>query len=119
MHTKTIVRRNSIFSGYPPEQAQEGIRHEISDTEGKTIIGIWKQVIIVNSYVVCSGMQLQSLNERHESDLQMRMLLKAIQNKYKRPIIWTGDKNTSIQDIDVWDGALSKDRENYAGCTAI
>lgn len=92
-----------------------GIGDEEHDLEGRSLTLVFNKIIIVASYVVNAGSNLQRLNYRvTQFDTAMRRHLETVKEKYKLPVIWLGDLNCAREEIDIWN---SKANAKSAGHT--
>jgi exodeoxyribonuclease-3 len=82
------------------------------DDEGRIITLYLNDFILVNTYVPNSSVELNRLEFRLEWD---KCILKYLINLKKyNPVIWTGDLNICINEIDLWN---PKESTNLAGFT--
>ncbi|KAL9644046.1 hypothetical protein ABK040_005514 [Willaertia magna] len=90
-----------------------GIGIEKHDSEGRCITVELDDVFIVNTYCPNSGQNLKRINYRtKEWDVDLLNYLEKLEKK--KPVIWTGDLNVALTEIDVYDPV---GRENSAGFT--
>ena len=71
-----------------------------SHTDGRLLTAIFEDFIFILSYTPTLskpvGGEIQGLERRLEYDTQLREHMKLVRNKYKKPIILSGDLNTAI-----------------------
>ena len=79
------------------------------DDEGRSITVEYEKFYLVNTYVANSN---RGVERRQEWDMCMLMHLLALQTK--KPVIWTGDLNVAIREVDVYDG--NKKARSYCPC---
>ncbi|KAL0482630.1 AP endonuclease [Acrasis kona] len=104
-----VYIKNSI----KPIAVTFGMGIEKHDTEGRNITVELPEYYFVVSYVPNSGSKLERLDYRTEEwDVDMFKYLNTLQEK--KPVIWTGDLNVAILDIDVHN---PKGNKNTAGFT--
>jgi exodeoxyribonuclease III len=92
---------------------QKTIDDDLVLNEGRVITVEFEDLYLVNVYVPNSGQKLERLDERTDDwDAIMGMYLNMLQKK--KPVIWTGDLNCAILDIDLHD---PKRNQKTAGFT--
>ncbi|KAL9645531.1 hypothetical protein ABK040_000595 [Willaertia magna] len=83
-----------------PIKVTFGMGIDKHDNEGRLICVEYEDLYLINTYVPNSGQKLERLDYRTtEWDVDMLNYLKNLEKT--KPIVWTGDLNVAILDIDV------------------
>ncbi|KAG2374318.1 hypothetical protein C9374_010888 [Naegleria lovaniensis] len=88
------------LDSHPPVKVSFGMGISKHDNEGRLITVEYEDVYLVNTYVPNSGQKLERLDYRTtEWDVDMLNYLKKLEAT--KPVVWTGDLNVAVLDIDV------------------
>eukprot|EP01027_Heterolobosea_sp_BB2_P022887 GEZU01033772.1.p1 GENE.GEZU01033772.1~~GEZU01033772.1.p1 ORF type:complete len:415 (-),score=116.28 GEZU01033772.1:73-1317(-) len=98
--TKKGYAGTAVFTKIEPLSITKGLGIAKHDGEGRTITLEFEQFYLINTYVPNSGEKLDRLKYRTEEwDVDFAKYVKGLQEK--KPVVWTGDLNVAILDIDV------------------
>ena len=137
-HFHTCDKPNTGYSGTailcrtPPQQFLEGWAHlantreekhpdpaddSRTDDEGRVISAIFPRLIVIHTYSPSTGFDRPDREKfRRSHDRKLRKLVAFLKDKYKRPVMLTGDLNVTPTLADVWDGETNPERETWPGC---
>lgn len=102
---KSVPKPLSVTYGLQLTKEEDCLNLALDDGllkgEGRVITVEYPDLYLVNTYVPNSGQKLERLNERtNQWDKAMGQYLDKLQKK-KKPVVWCGDLNVSILDIDI------------------
>jgi exodeoxyribonuclease-3 len=114
--TAVFLLNHELYPGAPKPikvttkieiEEEEEVKKKMSDedlvklnSEGRCITVEYPDLYLVNTYVPNSGVKLERLTERTTKwDLLMLCYIKKLQKR--KPVVWCGDLNVAILDIDV------------------
>ncbi len=102
-----------ILSRVEPITRTRGLGVPSVDKEGRVLTMEFEEFVIVSCYAPCVGMNGQGNERRLAYDEAIVGHLKNIQ----KPVMWLGDLNVAIRDIDVFDGPTNSKRQLWPGFT--
>lgn len=100
----------AVLSTVKPVRVYYGLDDDDAhEPEGRVIIVEFAHFLLVNTYVVNSGMKLERLEYRVEWDGRLRARMQRLAASTGKPLVWTGDLNVAHTD---WDLALPDSRRD-------
>jgi exodeoxyribonuclease-3 len=102
----------AVYTKEKPEKVEYGLGADHMDMEGRLLTLYFKEYIIMNCYFPNGGKSDEHF--LYKLDYYDQFLKRAKSLEKKKPVIWMGDVNATVADIDL---ARPKENAGKLGCT--
>jgi len=107
-------RKGYSGTGIFTKEIEIKVIESFPDNEGRIISCDFDKFILINMYVPNTKPDLSRLNERiNDWEKKVRDLLVSFENKYKKPIVITGDFNVAAEEIDLKNYATNRGKHGF------
>jgi exodeoxyribonuclease-3 len=114
IHIYSAHRKGYSGTAVFTKQLEIKVIESFSDNEGRIISCDFDKFILINIYVPNTKSNLSRLNERiNHWEKNVRELLVSFENKYKKPIIITGDFNVAAEEIDLKNYSTNRGKHGF------